>query len=129
MSVTEIFHHAFTDELGESIWIDWIRQRAFSDPSAIWLAINCTARGKYDGLDTSAHHSIQQHPRAVHVDVVISAWRRHRLANIGESGKMHDRIDPMRRKRYPKSSDRAPLCSRNLPSRTMSENTASETMR
>ena len=89
----EIIHHALAGELGEAIRIDWIAPRALDDRNAVRLAINGAARREHDQRNSRPHHRIEQHPRPMDVHVVISAGHCHRLADIGERGEMHHRLD------------------------------------
>ena len=43
MGAPEIVHHPLTDQLGETIGIDWIEPRALADRHAFRLAVNRAA--------------------------------------------------------------------------------------
>ena len=92
MGALEIVHHPLTDELGEAIWIDRTEPHALADRHALRLAIDRAARREYDRAHAGAHHRIEEHPRAVDVDVVITPRSHDQLPDIGERREMHDRI-------------------------------------
>src|ERR1051325_2183076 len=62
-------------------------------------AINRASRGKHDALDPSLPHRRQQRERALDIVAVVKFGLANRLADIGESGEMHDRGDPVRTQR------------------------------
>src|SRR5438552_3338298 len=96
MSALEIIHHSFADKFGEAVGIDRIGTRALANGHLLRLTVDRAARRKYDRADAGAHHRVQQNPRAVYVHIIVPSGLRDRLSDVGESRKMHDRINPMR---------------------------------
>src|SRR6185437_8330646 len=84
---------ALDDQLGEPVGIDGLLRLLLGDWNPFGFAVGGGRAGEYDLQDAGRAHRFEQRQAGDHVVLIILGRVRHRLADQGESGEVHHRLD------------------------------------
>src|SRR5258705_892760 len=83
----------FKEQLADPVRIDRLPRRILLNWNGCWRTVNGAGRGENKSLDATVNAGIQERQRILDVVAEILARIHSRLAHIGVSGEMDDRLD------------------------------------